>query len=81
MKDVAARQREDQKTLELSVKGVTGDGRKISLRNTDIDTLTKYLGQWRRLVGKNVDIKLENGSIKATMDCTTGAYYRPCGGL
>ena len=66
MEDVAE-QREERKTLELSVKGVTDDGREISLRNTDLDTLTKYLGQWRRLVGQNVDIKLENGSIKATM--------------
>ena len=61
------KQREDCKTLELSVKGVADDGREISLRHTDIDTLTKYLEQWRRLVGQNVDIKLENGSIKATV--------------
>ena len=80
MKDVAARQREDRKTLELSVKGMTSDGRKISLRNTDIDTLTKYLGQWRRLVGKNVDIKLENG-YQGYDDCATGAYYGTCGRL
>lgn len=70
MEDVT-KQREDQKTLELSVKGVANDGREISLRNTDIDTLTKYLGQWRRLVGQNVDIKLENGSIKATVTATS----------
>ncbi len=70
-----------RETLTLTIEGETEDGGRVSLRHTDIETLSRLANLLRDMVGENAGVCLENGSMKVTIDApapTIQGLVRDC---